>query len=392
MWPENLESSILGHLHRRGRLTRSELHELTGVRPNTVGDTVKSMLDKGLLREGEMEILGPGRPRAPLHIDDVPWRVVGLALERGQVSVCRMTPRGDVAGRHLTQPHRQGQDVVRQAEVLLRQALDPQVLAIGVSVPGFVDPQRRTLLLSAATPGQPSVDLTPLYEAANGRAMVLENDMHAVAARWLLENAATEQDVLLVSLDDGAIGSAMLIDGKPNRGCIVGGNELGHMRFAVETDRCHCGQTGCLARVFSTAFLHRHGPANGTLAERAARYDGGDAALDIALEHLTTGLSNIINFVRPNRVMLISGMSAHAPFDRAIKERTRAKLMPGIDARVVIESWNQPLQGRAVNAGWLALAALFQHEWRQDSFTRAAGASLANRRRYRAASPASVPA
>src|SRR5690606_35749226 len=108
------------------------------------------------------------------------------------------------------------------AEALLRQALDPQVLAIGVAVPGFADPQRHTLLLSSAAPGHRSVDLTPLFDAAGGTPMVLENDMHALAARWLLEKGAGgDRDTLLVSLEDGAIGAAMLIDGKPNRGCIV---------------------------------------------------------------------------------------------------------------------------------------------------------------------------
>ena len=67
---------------------------------------------------------------------------------------------------------------------------------------------------------------------------VLGNDMQALAARWLLTHRAEpRQDVLLVWFTDGRLGSALLVDGRPNRGSVTGGNELGHTRFpGVETD------------------------------------------------------------------------------------------------------------------------------------------------------------
>lgn len=381
MWPETIETCVLAQLHRRGRLTRSELHELTGVRPNTIGEAVKDMIDKGLIREGELETLGPGRPRASLRIDDAPWRVVGLGLDARQVTVCRMTPRGDVTGRQVATSQGDPRGLVQQAANLLRQAMGPGVLAVGVSVPGFVDPQHRALLLRSASPGQRSLDLTDLYDTAGDVPLVLENDMHAVAARWTLaRHADLDEDVLLVSLRDNAIGAAMLIEGKPNRGCVVGGNELGHLRFAVDTERCHCGHTGCLARIFSTAYLQKLG-ASATLPELAARYDGADGPLTTVLDHLATGLSNVINFVRPNRIVLISELTAHPVFERVLKDRTRDKLLPDIAPRVQFESWDQPLASTGVNAGWLALAALYSPDWRQ------AAAADPPRRRRRSPAP-----
>ena len=73
------------------------------------------------------------------------------------------------------------------------------------------------------------------------------------------------------------LGSALLIDGRPNRGCVTGANELGHTRLPVETDICFCGHPGCLERIVSTEFLRRRGVPLGSLLEHAANYSGGDS-------------------------------------------------------------------------------------------------------------------
>ena len=84
------ESRFLSLIRRRGALSRRELHEQTGLRPNTVGEIAASMVERGLLREGEPEVGGPGRPRQPLEIDPVKRRVLGLAFEPGEVSACQI--------------------------------------------------------------------------------------------------------------------------------------------------------------------------------------------------------------------------------------------------------------------------------------------------------------
>src|SRR5205807_3952274 len=157
----------------------------------------------------------------------------------------------------------------------------------------------------------------PIYDVAGDLPVVLENDMHALAARWLLTHRAAGQDVLLVLVGDGRLGAAILVDGRPNRGCAIGANDLGHCRFFVDTEKCFCGHVGCLERIVSTDFLLRQNghagrngksitpPPDGALLQRAAAYDGdpaSDPALNTILEYLACGLSNAINFVRPHRL------------------------------------------------------------------------------------------
>jgi predicted NBD/HSP70 family sugar kinase len=231
--------------------------------------------------------------------------------------------------------------------------------------------------------------------------------MHALAARWLLTHRADhQQDVLLVWIDDGRLGAAILINGRPNRGCATGANDLGHTRFFVQTERCFCGHTGCLERIVSSRFLELHdgngsngngnGNGNGSngsggngsngsakvssgvtsnatlplvssLAERAARFDaiGHDPAIDEMTRYLACGLANAVNFVRPHQLVLVSRFTRYPAFGDALVRLTRAMVLPQLVDRVRFDLWDEPGAGSAETAAWLAMAELLYGGWNQ---------------------------
>lgn len=360
-------------LWTEGRLSRSELHKRTGLTPNGVGTLAEAMLRDGLVREcpAASTSNGAGRPRVPLEIDPSRRHVIGLALEPGRTDICRLGLAGSllerVHVRQCTDPSR----LIPTAAALLAKHRDARSLGIGVSVTGFVDTPHRSLLFSSATQGGPAADLSPIYEAAGNLPVVLENDMHALAARWLLTHRADQQqDVLLVWFDDGRLGAAILVNGRPNRGCATGANDLGHTRFFVETDRCFCGQTGCLERIVSTPFLELRDRSNGSsgagpLKERVARFEsiGTDSSLDEMTKFLACGLANAVNFVRPHRLVLVSPFTRFPAFGDALMRLARAMVLPQLVDRVRFDLWDEPGTGSAESAAWLAMAELLHGGW-----------------------------
>jgi predicted NBD/HSP70 family sugar kinase len=199
--------------------------------------------------------------------------------------------------------------------------------------------------------------------------------MHALAARWLLTHQAEQyEDVLLIYFEDGQLGAALLIDGRPNRGCVTGANELGHTRLPVETEVCYCGQPGCLERICSTEFLRRRGVPSGSLFEHASSYredpdraggNGarGDKAIAEVLDYLSAGLANAVNFIRPNRLVLSSELTRYPEFLDALLRSTRTRIMGKILDRVRIDLWDQVDSHSAETASWLALASLYREGW-----------------------------
>jgi predicted NBD/HSP70 family sugar kinase len=340
-----------------------------------VGALAEAMLREGLLRECPAAGAGAGRPRVPLEIDPATRHVIGLAIEPGRTDVCRLGLAGSVLERVQTKECSDTGRLIPTAAALLARHLDRRTLGIGVSVTGFVDSAERSLLFSSAMKGGPAADLSPIFDVADRVPVVLENDMHALAARWLLTHRADhQQDVLLVWIADGRLGAAILINGRPNRGCATGANDLGHTRFFVETERCFCGHMGCLERIVSSEFLDRRDRANktrvdraATLADRAARFTavGQDLALDELTQYLSCGLANSVNFVRPHRLVLVSAFTRYPAFADALLRQTRAMVLPQLVDRVRFELWDEPGAGSAEVAAWLAMAELLHGGWNQ---------------------------
>ena len=370
------QRDILRLLWSYGRLSRWELHRKTGVNPNAVGADVGTLLNGGIIRECASEVAGPGRPRIPLEIDPTVRHVVGLAISPGRVEAGRLTLRGSLLGRPVGRNVSDTSKTVSVAQALLRETLSDQTLAVGLSVTGFVDPVERAILTSSSVPGRAAVSLAPLYETVGNRPIILENNMHALAAWWLLiHQAEADEDVLLVSIRDGQLGAALLIDGRPNRGCAIGANELGHVRFFVDTDACYCGHTGCIERIVSTEFLRRRGVTTGTLLEHAARYSesgngkssktnaAAEKAIGEVLDYLSAGLANATNFIRPNRLVLASELTRYPAFNSALLRSIRSRLLGKLLERVRIDLWDQVDGHSAETAGWLALASLYRDGW-----------------------------
>ncbi len=379
------QRELLRLIWRENRLSRWELHQRTGVNPNAIGNEAATLLQMGILREAAPEPVGQGRPRVPLEIDTATRDVVGLALSPGQVDIARLNLRGQLLGAPTSKSVGDVNDLISTAQRLLRSTTREQTLAVGISSPGFLDPDKRAILFSSVVRTPQPLQIEGLYETAGNRPIVFENDMHALAVRWLLTHQAEQsQDVLLVYIGDGRLGAALLINGRPNRGCLMGANELGHTRFFVETEKCYCGQVGCLERICSSAFVNMNSNGGATplvdsiatngdqqhsaLFDRIARYDsdrsiGADDRMESMLEHLACGLSNAVNFVRPNRLVLVSELTRYPAFNDKLLRTIRSGILFELVDRVRIDVWDQPGAVSAETAGWLALAGLYQDGW-----------------------------
>lgn len=355
---------MLAALWAAGKLNRRHLHDLTGIRPNTVGLDIAMLLDCGILRELAATTGHRGRPGVPLEIDGEKRNVVGLAIEPGKVSVARLNLRGHVIESRHAACDGEPKAILASARAMLQGYVGEPTLAVGVSVTGSVDPVSHSSLYGSAWPKAKVVDLQSLYDMTQNRPLLLENDMHALAARWMLTRKGVHgEDVLLVHFKDGQLGASLLIEGRPNRGCITGANELGHTRLPIETELCHCGQTGCLERICSTPFVNRLSRKAEDLVQRAADYGGDDRAISRMIDLLAMGIANAINLSRVHRLVLVSEMTRHPHFAQSLVGAIERQVLPDLAQRVQIELWQQGSSQAAEAAGWLGLANLFLDGW-----------------------------
>ncbi|MBU1698698.1 MAG: ROK family protein [Candidatus Eisenbacteria bacterium] len=359
------QRKLLQLLRQKGALSRSEMSRLSGFRPNTVGDLIASLLDAEIIREcGSVPSQG-GRPRLPLEIDPTRRHVVGLGIAPGLISCARLNLRGSVIeGPFLEEAHGAGQ-IVNAAKKLLSRTIDPKTLGIGISVTGFVDGDTKTILFSSSTPGERAVSLEKLTEATKELPVIMNNDMQALAANWMLfHRELIFDDTLLVRIGDGSIGASMLVNGMPVCGCISGANELGHMRFLVETERCYCGFEGCLEQIFSTSYLKKIHPGDHrSLFEQIRWYDSGNPSLDTLIRYLSTGIANAVNLIRPHRLVLAGEMISCGSFMAELTRLVRLGILPELVDCIRVDMWDHPSTHDAEIGGWLALAGFYLEGW-----------------------------
>jgi predicted NBD/HSP70 family sugar kinase len=359
------QRDILRSLFMDGPSSRWELHQRTGHTPNRVGLLVDGLVKMGLLREGEPEPKRVGRPRVPVEIDPAGAELVGLAITPGGVDACRMNLMGSVLEHFAPAQGVPAERLIAAAVKILARACSNRTIGIGVSVTGFIDPTARHILLSSAMPAQKPVSLRPIDEVAE-QSVTFGNDMQALAARWAIEHRNLEKEsVLLVWFDDGRLGSAFLPDGRPYRGALAGGNELGHTRFPVQTERCFCGHTGCLERIVSSDFLRRQsrGKSRQRLREQIGQFDSNSDGLMTMVNLLAAGLGNAVNLLRPQRLVLVGELTRATKFRDVLSTQIRDLLIGPLQDLVKIDFHPRPVGESAVDAAWLAAAELLWTGW-----------------------------
>ncbi len=353
-------------VYRHHQVSRSDLHELTGIRLNTIGDDTAALLERGVLRVCDVQVQGRGRPRVPLEIDPEKRHVLGVAMSRAGVEVGRVNLLGKLMDEPVVRATQGRAEALEAAVELLETQLNNQTLAVGLTAPGFIDLATGQMLFSPTVSSGKPVSLQPIYDAAGQVPIALENDAVALAARWALTHRADAEnsgDVLIVRLGDGRMGSTLLVNGRPNRGSVTGANELGHTRLPVEAPLCFCGQVGCLERICSSEYLTMIDGSNTPLPQRTADYDGSDDAVNRMMDLLAIGLSNAVNFTRVSRLVLASELTACDAFTQALTDRVRTLTLSQLEQRLRIDLWDRAESQPARVAASLVLAHLYTSRW-----------------------------
>ncbi|MCI5578959.1 MAG: ROK family glucokinase [Oscillospiraceae bacterium] len=231
-------------------------------------------------------------------------------------------------------------DLPRPAEAICKSIVDTvwkvlneakvtigEVKSIGIGTPGVANRNSGTVLYSCNL-GFKNTDLRALIKKYLDKPVFVENDANAAAFGEVLAGAGKGfKDVIVVTLGTG-VGGGIIIDGKIYTGFNFCGAELGHTVIEFNGRQCSCGRKGCFEAYSSaTALINMTKEAmdahkDSKMWEIAGSLDGVDGktafdgmrandpaakeVVDMYIEYLGCGLTNIINTFQPE-VLLIGG-------------------------------------------------------------------------------------
>ncbi len=130
---------------------------------------------------------------------------------------------------------------------------DAAVGAVGVAVPGHVEPRSGTIRLAVNLGGSRDggeLALGPMLAESVGLPCYVEHDARA-AASWIESSAVGSNapvDLAYLSVGTG-ISAGIVLDGRVLRGANGFAGEVGHVSADPAGGRCACGLIGCLEHV-----------------------------------------------------------------------------------------------------------------------------------------------
>ncbi|MGH2473811.1 MAG: ROK family protein [Candidatus Limnocylindrales bacterium] len=205
--------------------------------------------------------------------------------------------------------------------------------AIGVGVPGRVDPERGHVTL-AVNLGWTDFALRDELETALARPVVIENDARA-AAIGLHERgiAGPSDDIAYLAVGTG-IAAGVILGGRLHRGARGLAGEIGHAIADSTGPRCACGQHGCLEAFASGPSIARRARTTSAreVYESATAGDRDATALvDDVGRRLAWAVHTLVMAYDVERVVVGGGVShAGEPFERPLR-RELARLRAASD-------------------------------------------------------------
>lgn len=368
-------SSVLGLVHTRGSITRTELARDTGLNRSTIAAIVPDLERRGLVVESVPE--GPrsvGRPSFVITPSD---SIVAIAInpeiDAITIGLVAMGQRVLRRVRFENAHPPTAQEVVNAVSAVLA-GMAPELenrrrtVGVGLAVPGLVRDHDGLIEIAPHLEWR-SVRLADMLGAATGIHVLAANDATCGAVAERLYGAGRGYDDV-VFLNGGAsgIGGGVIIDGSVLTGSSGYAGELGHTLVNTEGTACHCGAVGCLETEVRRAPLLAALSLDDALADQLEdslleEYRSGTPRtavvdeVDRQVAFLAVALRNVINVFNPRLIVLGGFLGAlQAVAGERLDQSARVSAMRGARESVEIVAATLGRDSLLIGAGELVFA------------------------------------
>ena len=338
---DSAEAEVIRALRRQGRISRTEISNITGWSKAKASQEIRSMVDKGYLVEiGEGASQG-GRKPGLLKINNHLGYIIGIDIGATSLELALADVTGqilqrtsDVADVRTKPEGLLNRCVELTLEMITSQGCSPdQILGIGVGVPGPVDFSRGVLVAPPLMPEWENFHIRDFFkEVFTSAYVVVDNDVNIMAlAEQRAGIGAGVDHFIFVKIGTG-IGAGIISNGRIHRGADGCAGDIGHICVDKKGPLCSCGNVGCLEAMSAgpaitakamEAAQNGNSPVLGQMLERnggslrpedvnAACREGDQSALDIirASGHMVGDvLASLVNFFNPSHIFIGGGIA-----------------------------------------------------------------------------------
>jgi glucokinase len=249
-----------------------------------------------------------------------PQRVIGVDLGGTKILAGVVDREGNIERRReWPTPLASEEELLRGLETAVSDVLDDEIAAIGFGIPSTIDQRSGRAVWSANIP-LADLDLRAWMHERFALPVGMDNDANAATlAEWAYGAGRGTRHMIMLTLGTG-VGGGLILDGRPYRGAIGAGTELGHIVIDEDGPPCQGACTGrghleALASGHAATLLAREAFGPAADAHRLVRLAGeGDTTARELLaqlgSHLGAGIATFVNIFNPELVVIGGGFSA----------------------------------------------------------------------------------
>lgn len=230
-----IEAEILKHVRSNPGVSRVSVARKLQIAPSTVGNYVERLIAEGFLEEWQAPENDVGRPPTALRLNSEGGQFIGVDFEARNI----MAMAVDFSDRPLKHAHKYIEETDSVAQIIekIEQAItevlpdgQSRLLAIGMGVPGLVDPIQGIALQYKYIHHWNNVPLSEPLAKRFGVPVYLENCVRsmALAELWFGQGRGI-QDFLCIGIRSG-IGAGIIAGGELQRGAEYRAGEIGRWR------------------------------------------------------------------------------------------------------------------------------------------------------------------
>ncbi len=237
-----LLASILLQLRGQQATSRSSLAQLIQLSPSTAGIYVDHLIALGYVSESGLEQGPMGRPKRKLGLVEEAGWFAGVEFNAERIQAVRVNFAGQKTS-SLVRPLSAGLSTrtvleeIRQMVIELARQRPGKMLAMGVGVPGLVDPAAGVALHYSFIPDWRNVPLVEELKQHFPVSVTLENNLRAIALAEKWFGGGRELDDYVILGPRSGFGTAIVKNGQLIRGAHHAAGEIGRWPWPLDSKR-----------------------------------------------------------------------------------------------------------------------------------------------------------
>ncbi len=310
------QTSIFKLILKNSPISRKGLTAISDFSSATITNHVNILLENGYVIETEKGYSTGGRRPVYLTVNPDKSYILVISFNVNTVELGLFNLQFELINKKkikiTSAPKEMIAEVLEIIETIVseEQLTWDKIIGIGVSIPGIVDEEKKSLIF-APNLGWRNIDIATLIREKYDIPIIVENEANAAVVGEKVFSEISASSLVYVSINEG-VGCGIIIGDNLYQGITGNAGEFGHIVLENEGRNCHCGQKGCWETIASENFIVE------TVKERlqislnieevySQALEGSDELIEILQEtgrNIGRGLLNILYSLNPEYLII----------------------------------------------------------------------------------------